>query len=164
MIREAVDRFIAHREEGDRNTLLRSAFGVWRDREDLADLDRLVDMDVLVDYLRRHCLAAKFLENCPGAIMVSVITVAELFAGSRGTEERAALGSFLEAFTVVPVDRDIAAAGGLLRGRFGPSHGTGLADALIAATANQHDSILVTLNRKRYPAVSKCEVPYAKAR
>jgi predicted nucleic acid-binding protein len=52
----------------------------------------------------------------------------------------------------------------LLRGRFGSSHGTGLADALIAATANQHDSILVTLNRKRYPVVSKCEVPYAKAR
>lgn len=91
---------------------------------------RLVDTDVLVDYLRGHGLAAKF----------------------------------LEAFTVVPVDRDIAAAGGLLRGRFGPSHGTGLADALIAATANQHDATLVTLNRKPYPMVSKCELPYAKAR
>lgn len=41
LIREAVDRFITHREEGDRSTLLRSAFGVWRYREDLPDFDRL---------------------------------------------------------------------------------------------------------------------------
>lgn len=125
---------------------------------------RLVDTDVLVDYLRGHSLAAEFLENIPGSIMVSVITVAELYAGSRGTEDRVALGAFLEAFTTVPVDRGIAAAGGLLRGKFGPSHGTGLADALIAATAMQHDAILVTLNRKHYPMVSQLEVPYAKTR
>lgn len=123
---------------------------------------RLFDTDVLVDYLRGYAAAAELLENCTGPMLVSVITAAELYAGSRDTRDRVALGEFLEAFVVLPVDAEIARAGGILRGRFRGSHGTGLADALIAATADRHDAVLVTLNRKHYPMVTRLEVPYVK--
>lgn len=41
LIREAVDRFIAHRDVDDRKDHLRSAFGMWRDRDDLAGIGGL---------------------------------------------------------------------------------------------------------------------------
>lgn len=41
LIRDAVDRFIALRETGDRTGLLRQARGMWRGRDDLPELDSL---------------------------------------------------------------------------------------------------------------------------
>lgn len=37
LIREAVDKFIARYQEGNRRELLRSARGMWKDRADLPD-------------------------------------------------------------------------------------------------------------------------------
>ncbi|MFN5219653.1 MAG: hypothetical protein ACK5FE_01870 [Cyanobacteriota bacterium] len=44
----------------------------------------------------------------------------------------------------------------------GPSHGTGLADALIAASAEAAGATLVTLNRRHFPMLADVLVPYAK--
>ena len=41
LIREAVDRFIARYQEGNRSELLRSARGMWKDRADLPDFEAL---------------------------------------------------------------------------------------------------------------------------
>jgi predicted nucleic acid-binding protein len=41
----------------------------------------LVDTDVLIDYLRDHPQAVAFLEAQPGPLLISAITVAELYAG-----------------------------------------------------------------------------------
>jgi predicted nucleic acid-binding protein len=43
------------------------------------------------------------------------------------------------------------------------SHGTGLADALIAASAEAAGATLVTLNRRHFPMLAEVLVPYAKA-
>ncbi len=51
--------------------------------------------------------------------------------------------------------------GGLYRRDYGPSHGVGLADALIAATAELHQAKFVTLNARHFPMV-EVEVPYSK--
>ncbi|HXC24442.1 MAG TPA: PIN domain-containing protein, partial [Gemmatimonadaceae bacterium] len=66
------------------------------------------------------------------------------------------------AFEVSPVDPEIAEVGGLLRRDFGPSHGTGLVDALIAATARRSGARLVTLNDKHFPMLKHILIPYRK--
>ena len=111
----------------------------------------LVDTDVLIDFLRGRPEAREFVAGLPRDAAVSAITVAELFVGVREGDERVALGAMLSTFRVLPLDVDIAAQGGLLRRDFGKSHGVGLNDALIGATALAHDIPLATLNIKHYP-------------
>lgn len=123
----------------------------------------LVDTDVLVDYLRGRPEAVGFLEARTEVLLLSAITVAELFAGVREGKERTALQTFLTAFEIVSVGREIAERGGLYRRDYGRSHNTGLADALIAATAEQAPARLVTLNRKHFPMLQDVLVPYRKS-
>src|SRR5688500_18688105 len=95
----------------------------------------LLDTDVIIDYLRGQDEAAEFLEKRSETLLVSAITVAELFAGVRDGRELTALSAFLGAFEVVAVDRGIAERGGLHRRDYGGRHNTGLADGLIAAAS-----------------------------
>ena len=91
--------------------------------------------------------------------MISDVSVSELFAGVRDAE-RDSLDQFLLAMRVVPVSSDIARTGGLYRRDFGPGHGTGLVDGIIAATASATKARLVTLNRRHYPMLDEVIVPY----
>jgi len=61
------------------------------------------------------------------------------------------------------VNEKTAIIGGLFRRTFLKSHGIGIADAVIAATAEAEDAILVTLNQKHFPMLSKVIVPYRKS-
>ncbi|MFM7734171.1 MAG: type II toxin-antitoxin system VapC family toxin [Cyanobium sp.] len=122
----------------------------------------MVDTDVLIDYLRDHSQAVAFLESCEQPLATSVITVAELYAGVRDGEERQRLDAFVAAFKVLALDRQPAQRAGLWRRQYGPSHGTGLADALIAASAEAAGATLVTLNRRHFPMLAEVIVPYAK--
>ncbi len=121
----------------------------------------LLDTDVLVDYLRGEQEAMAYLEGLGGDLLTSAITVAELFAGVREGEERRVLTQFIRAFEIVPIDSDIAKQGGLYRRGFGPSHGVGLADALIAASAEAREAKVVTLNERHFPMLDVL-VPYQK--
>jgi len=123
----------------------------------------LIDTDVLIDYLRDAAIAVSYLESLPPPLLISAISVAEPYAGVREGDERVALYEFLEAFEIVPVDEDIAVAGGPYRRGYGKSHGTGLNDALIAATATVRNATLVTLNYKHFPMPLSLTVPYQKA-
>jgi predicted nucleic acid-binding protein len=122
----------------------------------------LFDTDVLVDYLRGTAAAVDYLEARSEILMTSAVSVAELFAGVREGKERAALQTFIAAFEVVPVDRSIAIKGGLYRRDFQRSHGLGLADAIIAATADVTNAELVTLNVKHFPMRPNLAPPYAR--
>ena len=122
----------------------------------------LLDTDVLIDYLREQADAVKYLENLTEALLISSVSVAELYAGVRDGTERESLKIFLRAFEVVSIDREIAAKGGLYRRDYGKSHNTGLADALIAATAEIRQATLVTLNKRHYPMLMETITPYQK--
>ena len=124
----------------------------------------VVDTDVLIDYLRDQPQAVAFLEGTEQPLATSAITVAEqLYAGVRDGEERRRLDAFVAAFEVLPLDRQPAQRAGFWRRQYGPSHGTGLADALIAASAEAAGATLVTLNRRHFPMLAEVLVPYAKA-
>ena len=122
----------------------------------------LVDTDVLVDYLREYLPAVEYLESRREDLSTSAVVVAELYAGVREGKERAALSTLLSLFAVIPIDAELAERGGLLRRDFGPKHGTGIADALIAASAQQSGAELVTLNAKHFPMLPNVTVPYKK--
>jgi predicted nucleic acid-binding protein len=122
----------------------------------------LLDTDVLIDYLRGENEAVAYLEDLTELLVVSSITVAELYAGVREGGERHILDQFLLVFEHVPIDTNIARQGGLFRREYGPSHGVGLADAIIAATAMNRKAKLVTLNKRHFPMLNDVQVPYHK--
>lgn len=123
----------------------------------------LLDTDVLIDYLRGRDESVTYVEGLAAQFYISTITVAELYAGVREGTERVKLDAFIGAFAIVPVEREIAVKGGLYRRDYGKSHKIGLADALIAATAEHKQATLVTLNKKHFPMLKDALVPYQKA-
>lgn len=122
----------------------------------------LIDTDVLIDFLRGLEQAKDFIASLPEQAYVSAITVAELHVGVRNGKERAVLTEFLDTLDTIALDAETAANGGLLRRDYGKSHGVGLNDALIAATAINKRLQLVTLNEKHYPMVKNLLLPYLK--
>jgi predicted nucleic acid-binding protein len=122
----------------------------------------LVDTDIIVDFLRGHPAATEFIENNAGRMALSAITVAELFCGSRDDGEAAELDSFTQVFPTLSVTGEIARLGGLIKKQFGPSHGVGLADAIIAATATNHCLRLETCNVRHFPMFDGLAAPYRK--
>jgi toxin FitB len=104
--------------------------------------DVLVDTDIFIDHLLGHH------ELAPGRhrLHYSVVTRAELFAGSTATElTDLLLGPFRE----VAVDRAIAERAGRIR----RESSVRLPDALIAATALEGGLALATRNRSDFDGV-----------
>lgn len=122
----------------------------------------LVDTDVLVDFLRGRDKAVALVKACSDRIILSSIVVAELYAGVKGEAELAALDRFVALFRIVPVTAEIAKAGGLHKRDYGRSHGVGLADAIIAATAMSENAELKTLNIRHYPMMKGLKTAYGK--
>lgn len=122
----------------------------------------LVDTDLLVDFLRGYGKAVAFVNKHSSQIILSSIAVAELYAGVKGDAELTALGKFVSLFRVIPVTFDIAKAGGLYKRDYDKSHSVGLADAIIAATAEAEKAELKTLNIKHYPMTKGLKPAYRK--
>jgi toxin FitB len=96
----------------------------------------LLDTDVLIDHLRGH----RALVLGTNGASYSVITRCELYSGRHVQEGR--VDTLLAPFRELSVDRAVAERAGRLR-RDGSLR---TPDALIAATALEHDLILVTRN------------------
>ena len=106
--------------------------------------DLLVDTDVFIDHLR----GARELKAGRNRIHYSVITRCELLSGDVGS---ALVQRLLDPFRELAVDREVAEWAGRIRRE------TGIAtpDALIAATAIEHELTLVTRNRKHFEPVKQ---------
>ena len=122
----------------------------------------VVDTDVVIDFLRGDDKAIIFIDKFSSHIILSSIVVAELYAGVKGTDELSVLNNFVSLFRIVSIDSDIAKAGGLYKRDFGKSHGVGLADAILAATADKENAELKTLNVKHYPMIKGLKPAYKK--
>src|SRR5687768_8945996 len=121
----------------------------------------LFDTDVLIEYLRGEAAAIAFIEERLEEACISAITVGEIYQGVRAQEENQ-VATTLSAFRVLPVTMEIAQAGGMFSRDFRRSHGCGLADCLIAATATIHGLALQAFNKRHFPMIKNVRVPYAR--
>jgi predicted nucleic acid-binding protein len=122
----------------------------------------LLDTDVLVDFLRGHNKAVVLVNAYSYRIILSSIVIAELYAGIKGEDEQVALDRFVSLFRVIPVNTEIAKAGGFYKRQFNRSHGIGLADAIIAASVEAKNAELKTLNTRHYPMIKGLVPAYKK--
>lgn len=104
--------------------------------------DLLVDTDIFIDHLR----GARELRPGKHRLHHSVISRAELFAGTSATN---VVMQLLAPFRELPVDRAVAERAGRIR----RESGTRLPDALIAATALEHQLSLATRNRSDFESI-----------
>lgn len=120
----------------------------------------LFDTNLLIDFLRGAPRAkALFEASLEHTLMISVITISELYAGVR-EEERETMNDLLSIFEIMPLDRQIAQLAGEIKNSFGNTHGIGLADAMIAATAKEASATLYTLNAKHFRMFDFTQKPY----
>ena len=122
----------------------------------------LVDTDIIIDFLRGSDQAELYVKSHSQYIIISAVTVAELYAGVREDSERESLDEFINLFPVIPITSEIAKIAGLYERDYSKSHGIGLADALIAATAVVRQVGLRTLNTVHFPMVKDVKAPYQK--
>ena len=120
----------------------------------------LIDTDIIIDFLRGFDKAVRYIKSHSEEIVLSVITVAELYAGVKGNDEHEELDDFIALFPILQITTEVARIGGLYKREYFKSHGVGLADGLIAASAEIHDAVLKTLNIKHYPMIKGLEPPY----
>jgi predicted nucleic acid-binding protein len=119
-----------------------------------------VDTNILIDGLRGKSEAKSFLLSSEQVFSISVVSVTELYAGVKGSNELLILEEFLTSFTIHGVDEAIAKIAGEYLNRYAKSHDVGIADALIAATATQFNEQLATLNTKDFPMLPDVMRPY----
>ena len=121
----------------------------------------LFDSDVLIDVSHGVPDAVSRLrrEAALDVPSVSVITKMELTVGCRNVNELRKLRRFLKDFHVVKLDGPTCDRAVALLERYRPSHGIAMADALIAATALNHDLPLVTKNRKDFQFIRGLVLP-----
>lgn len=120
--------------------------------------DFLLDTGIIIRYLRRKRQAADLLDYLDkiGVVTVSAITYMEILINCRPDEEQATL-LFFDRVPPVTIGAEVAQKAASLIKKypeaFGQNNPRGFPDALIAATAWQRGSALVTLNTRHYARV-----------
>lgn len=123
----------------------------------------LVDTDVLIAHLRGIEPAGHWLRQArlQGPLAISVVSIAELTGGMRSTERRE-VWTLLSTLRAEPVTELVARhAGELMRRHRRSSPGIGIADYLIAATAQYRGAALATLNVRHFPMFPGLAPPWS---
>lgn len=122
-------------------------------------MKRLLDTTVLVDLLRGNEDVRRRLEaEDPADLAISTVTVSELMTGATLAadthRELFAVELAIRPLRQLPLDGPSARRAGLIKAlldRKGAS--IGVADRLIAATALEHDAVVVTSNAREFARV-----------
>lgn len=120
----------------------------------------IVDANIIIDFLKGHKEANRFIE-AHKPISTSVVVVSELFAGVKSKSEMREIREFLTFVELVDVTEVIAKNAGLLRRKYLKSHGIEIPDALIAATANYLKVPVASLDKNHFSVLTdNLIVPY----
>ncbi len=111
----------------------------------MAVMKAVFDTNILIDYLNGIPQAREEMERYP-YIAISAITWMEVMVGA-DESETISVRAFLSRFSLIQIDADISERTILLRRK----HGIRLPDAIIRATAQSLDALLVTRNTKDFP-------------
>ncbi len=115
----------------------------------------LFDTSVLICHLRgEHPGCTRYVDQVAGGKLggvIAAISAGELYAGeSLDARGEAMLEALMSAFAVIPADQAVCIEAGRLVRQFRRSHGMGMIDAIIAATALSVDCPLLTLNARHF--------------
>jgi predicted nucleic acid-binding protein len=119
----------------------------------------VVDTTVLIDALRGHRGAREYLLGEERRLYASEVTRIEILRGVR-PRERPAVEATFRAIRWIPVDERIARRAGTLARQWDQSHRLGLADSVIAATAQELGAGLATSNVRHFPMFPGLTAPY----
>ena len=116
----------------------------------------VIDTNILVDYLRGTIEARNELAHYVDPV-ISMITWMEILVGAATPDEERQLSGFLKRFEVHPVTFPIAERAVAIRRESRQR----LPDAIIWATAQELNAILVTRNSRDFPADNPgIRIPY----
>jgi predicted nucleic acid-binding protein len=115
----------------------------------------LIDSDVLIWFTRGHAGAGERLTRLD-QWMISVVTYLEVAQGCRNKEElqRIKRGLAFQQTTILPLSAVVGEHATQLIDEHTLKDGLQLADALIAATALEHDLVLLTGNTKHFASIA----------
>ncbi len=120
----------------------------------------VVDTTVIIDVLRSHDPARRFLRRLETLPVCSEVTRIEVMRGLR-SHERSPAERLFDRLDFIDVDEGIARLAGELGRRWRASHpGIGTSDLAIAATAERLDAEVATANVKHFPMFPGLERPY----
>jgi predicted nucleic acid-binding protein len=119
----------------------------------------LVDTDVLIWHLRGYPQATRRLDEL-GTLTLSAISWLEVLQGMRNKAELLAVKKMLDkrSAKLLPVTEAITLRATELMESLTLSHGLQMGDALIAATAIEHQLPVLTANVKHFSAVASLTV------
>ena len=119
----------------------------------------LVDTDVLIWHLRGYPQATRRLDQLP-ALTMSAVSYMEVLQGLRNKTEAAAVKKMLgmRSAQILPLSEAITDRAISLMESLTLSHGLQMGDALIAATALQHQLPILTGNVKHFTVVEGLSV------
>ncbi|MBN2238174.1 MAG: PIN domain-containing protein [Dehalococcoidales bacterium] len=113
----------------------------------------IIDTDIAIDFLRSREYARVLLNRWAdeGLLAISTLTHLEIYQGMRPGEEETT-NAFLDGMVSIAVDIPVARKAGIILGEIRSKGITiGIADAIIAATALQLGTPLLTNNVRHYP-------------
>ncbi len=117
----------------------------------------VLDTNILIDYLRGIEKAQQEMARYPDC-SISLITWMEIMVGAADKHEEALLRDFLSRFTCIAVSADIAETAVTLRRQ----HRIRIPDAIIWASAQASNTLLVTRNTRDFPPDNPdIRIPYA---
>ena len=121
----------------------------------VADPDGLLDTNILIDELRGIPQARIAIDACTSPA-ISIISWIEVMAGTDASDE-AATRAYLSAFPSIPLTPEIAERAAAIR----RNSRLKLPDAIILATSEIEDLLLITRNTKDFPPhFPRIRVPY----
>ncbi|MDE0017552.1 MAG: type II toxin-antitoxin system VapC family toxin, partial [Candidatus Poribacteria bacterium] len=126
-------------------------------------LIHLINISILIDAMHGIVDAVTFLaEQQVTETQISIVSAMELIAGCRNKTEMRELQEFFQRCTFLPVTTTISQVAFQLMESFYLSHGLVLSDALIAATAIEHDLTLYTRNTRHFRMIPQLKIsqPY----
>jgi len=121
----------------------------------------VADTDVLIDFLRDRGDEAKRieLELKTGGLCTTAVSAFELWVGAKSPKEKTAVGTLLNALTIIPLDATSSAlAADVFRDLESKGITIGMADSLIAGICLHRSAIFITRNKKHFKRVPNLKI------
>jgi len=112
----------------------------------------LIDTNILIDFFRDSSKSIISEELLSDAV-ISYVTLGELLQGARNNQEKNLIMTICERVEVNLGSPAISQLSIWLTSNYGISHGVGILDAIIAATALQRGLVVLTKNTKHFTCI-----------